>query len=236
MQKNSLNITTIKDLQGYMSLEQINDMLAMARNERDRLFLMILATSGRRISEIVGRKRPLKITYTYNGIEKEKEYPAFKGITPEDIDTHKRMIRFRIIKKRQETYKLKTISDDVFDDLIDYITKHKVPADKEIFNFSRQRGFQIVRDCARRAGINRIGMKKAHPHHFRHSFAVNLLEHSEDPAAIKKIQQMLDHCSLNVTSVYLQFNQEDLRDLQNKVFDGKEKKKGDETHEFEDIL
>jgi len=212
------DIVAIKDLQGYLTPANIDRLISCANNRRDKLLLKILRSSGRRVTEVIGRKKPLQISYTYKSVTKNPIYDGFKGLTPQDIDYEKRMIKFRIIKKKRETYKLKTIDDDTFNELISYIKEKKLELDDELFPITRQRVFQIVRECAKRAMINLVGIKKPHPHHLRHSFAVNILEKSDDPSAIKKIQQALEHSNLNVTSVYLQFKQEDIRELQNKAF------------------
>jgi site-specific recombinase XerD len=47
-----------------------------------------------------------------------------------------------------------------------------------------------------------------HPHTPRHSFAINLVRHNTD---IRRVQMLLSHSSLNVTSVYLQFKESDLK-------------------------
>lgn len=47
-----------------------------------------------------------------------------------------------------------------------------------------------------------------HPHTLRHSFVINLVLHNTD---IRRVQMLLGHSSLNVTSVYLQFKESDLR-------------------------
>lgn len=219
------SIVAIKDLQGYLSLEELDSIINCARYKRDRLLLKLMKSSGRRISEIVGRKNPVEITWTHKGITKTKIHDSFKGLTPSDINYKKKLIRFRIIKKKTETYKLKTIDDSTFDELIEYIQRNEIQLDQEIFDISRQRAFQIVRECADRAGVTMVGVKQPHPHHFRHSFAVNMLESTNDPTAIRKIQQALEHSNLNVTAVYLQFKQEDIREMQNITFGGKKNEK-----------
>jgi integrase/recombinase XerD len=89
-----------------------------------------------------------------------------------------------------------------------YLQDHR-PADRvklgmEDIVFLNRRGagltramvFQIVRDWARDAGIQ----KEISPHTLRHSFATHLLENGAD---LRSIQQMLGHQSITTTEVYL---------------------------------
>jgi len=223
-QQNFKDIVVMKDLAGYLSLNEMDRMIAAANNERDVLLLKLLRSSGRRITEIVGRRHEYHHKYKYKEEIKEKTYPVIKALTPRDIiekddkGVITKMVRFNILKKKTLLTKIKPIDDDTFELLKEYVAKHNIPMDKPIFNLSRVRVFQIVRECAKRAGIGLVGIKEPHPHHFRHSFAVNVIQHSNDPAALRKVQMALEHSSLNVTAGYMQFNQEDLRNMINKTF------------------
>ncbi|MFZ0012266.1 MAG: tyrosine-type recombinase/integrase [Halobacteriota archaeon] len=66
----------------------------------------------------------------------------------------------------------------------------------------------MVNTCGRLAGVN------VHPHTLRHSFAINLVRHNTD---IRRVQMLLGHSALNVTSIYLQFNENDLRQIYDAV-------------------
>jgi site-specific recombinase XerD len=68
-----------------------------------------------------------------------------------------------------------------------------------------------------RAIINKYGAlidRNIHPHTFRHSFAINSVRHGVD---IRRLQQVLGHSNINITAVYLQFNDKDLQDVYAKV-------------------
>ncbi|WP_297807264.1 site-specific tyrosine recombinase/integron integrase [uncultured Alistipes sp.] len=70
---------------------------------------------------------------------------------------------------------------------------------------SRVMVFTIIRDAARRAGID----KTISPHTFRHSFATHLLEGG---AGIRQVQEMLGHESIVTTEIYTHLDGEHLRE------------------------
>ena len=53
-----------------------------------------------------------------------------------------------------------------------------------------------------------------HPHTFRHSYAIHLIRNCVD---LRRLQQLLGHSNIQTTTVYLQFRDQDLRDMYNKV-------------------
>jgi integrase/recombinase XerD len=70
--------------------------------------------------------------------------------------------------------------------------------------FSRKRIWQLVKQCARRAGID----KNVYPHTLRHSFASHLLANG---APLRVIQEMLGHADIATTQVYTHVDQQRLR-------------------------
>jgi site-specific recombinase XerD len=67
---------------------------------------------------------------------------------------------------------------------------------RKIFNFNRATAYSYVRSACRFAGFND---SRAHPHCFRHSFAVNCLLHG---VPITKLQQWLGHSNIMNTIIY----------------------------------
>jgi len=53
-----------------------------------------------------------------------------------------------------------------------------------------------------------------HPDAFRHSYAINIVRNGVD---LRRLQQLLGHSNIQTTTVYLQFRDQDLREVYNKV-------------------
>lgn len=203
------------DLQGYLTLQQIDRLLNSIENPRDKVLIRLMSRTGRRVTEVVGRKAYIHRNATQNI---EVEYPEVPGIRPMDINWDEGLIAFPIIKKKNPMRKLKPVDEKTLIMLHDYITSKGVKDDERIFPITRYRVFQIMRKYCKAAAINFVGVKLPHPHHLRHSFAIHVLKASKDPSDIKKLQMALEHSNINITSGYLQFDQKELRGMVERAF------------------
>ena len=91
----------------------------------------------------------------------------------------------------------------------------KNPASPYIFlshtgkRLDRERIWAVVKDAARRAGIE----KNIHPHTLRHSFASHLLANGAD---LRVIQEMLGHADIATTEIYTHVDAARLREIHRK--------------------
>ena len=166
-----------------LSREEINKVIEATTNIKHKLVLMFLYYAGLRLSEV-------------------------RNLRWQDIDFDRGIIHVKTAKGEKERvvflhFKLKSILEIY-------------GIDKQGLVFKSQRGEkynertiqQIVRNAARKAGIN----KNVGPHSLRHSFATHLLEAGAD---IRYIQQLLGHKSLRTTQIYTHVANRDIKKLAN---------------------
>lgn len=198
--KKKRNSEIMSDLGGYISMDDIDKILENTKYERDYMLFFVMFRCGRRISEMLN----LKVN---------------------DINFEKGTILFNILKKRREFKRYKAVDSEVIYKLKQYIQKNDLSDEDYLFArlkgklpMSRQNAHIIFRKAAEAAGITRVGYKKPHTHHLRHSHAINFLSNSNHPGGLKLLQRQLEHSDIKATSVYLQFSQEDQRKELEKAF------------------
>jgi integrase len=192
---------TMKDLKGYLYPEQIEKIIAAAPSGRDRLLLQVMYRCGRRVSEVLAMRK-------------------------DDILWDEGKIIFNILKRKRPTKEMKPVDGETMELLRQYVSgnagagqewlrKGLEPGDDgRLFPVSRQYVFKMLRNTGKSVGIERVGKKGLHPHHFRHSFAVyevkNNIRTADD---LRKLQMYMGHANLSTTAHYLQFSPDELRDL-----------------------
>ena len=128
------------------------------------------------------------------------------NVTPKDIEFKNSVVNIRKAKGgKQRRVPLDT---ETLKMLSDYVLALNTLEDQPIFPITRAQVFNLVKKYGNMVGV------KIHPHTLRHSFAVHLVRSGMD---LRRLQLMLGHSSLSITQVYLQFNDNDLREAYEKV-------------------
>ena len=204
-------ITPIKDLRGYLEPEEVDRLMEVASNCRDKLLVRIPWRTGIRVSELI-------------------------GIRVQDIDFENRAIVIKVQKMRKrdgkaiERRRAVPIDQGTLDMVKEYLEWRRQFSYKGdlLFPITRQRVGQIYWKLGRRAGIGPIGdpaisqHRKLHCHHMRHSFAIHCVKKG---MTIERLQKILGHSSPTTTSVYLQYSVADLHEDYDKVWEEDEKTK-----------
>ena len=93
-----------------------------------------------------------------------------------------------------------------------------------LFGFNRHRGWQIVRECAQRAGLPKLvnpetgRIHGVSPHKLRDAFAVHAMKLDDSGDGLRLLQEHLGHISFNTTAKYRIVAGEDLRDWYEKLW------------------
>ena len=100
---------------------------------------------------------------------------------------------------------------------------------KVIFGINRHRAWQIVKECAERAGLPKLvnpETGKTHnvsPHRLRDSFAVHAVKLDDSGDGLRLLQEHLGHASFNTTANYRKVAGEELKDWYDKLWQPEEK-------------
>lgn len=163
-----------KKLPVVLSRHEVALILQAASNVKHRTLLMMLYSTGVRISEALSLKIP-------------------------DIDSQRMMIHIRHGKAGRDRYV--PLRSALLEQLRIYWRIHRPKL--WLFPGTRQKGHlasgsaeRICRKIVKEAGLS----KTVTPHTFRHTFATHHLEAGTD---LKTIQVWLGHSSLKTTSIYL---------------------------------
>jgi integrase/recombinase XerD len=97
-----------------------------------------------------------------------------------------------------------------------------------IFGINRHRAWQIVRDCADRAGLSELvnpETGKRHgvsPHRLRDAFAVHAVKLDDSGDGLRLLQEHLGHASFNTTAKYRKVAGEEHREWYDRLWEGQE--------------
>jgi integrase/recombinase XerD len=173
----------------YLLPEDVQKLASEARKgrngERDYLFILFLYQTGLRISEAL-------------------------SLTPAKIDQFEGKPVIDVMGKGKKP-RLISCPENITNKLIAYACHKKLDSQDRFFPFNRIRGWQIIKEAAKKAGFE----KRVFPHLLRHSDAIERLRQTGNP---KALQHHLGHSSISMVLRYLStLTQEDSLRIQQKV-------------------
>lgn len=181
------------DTQGYMIPEEVRIVISHTKNLRDKTILWLLWATGCRLTELL-------------------------MLTVKDVSWRDKVLHMWTLKrKKKRRYQRIVIVDDATIDLVkEYLEAYDV-AEGPLFKLTGRRVQQIVYAAGVAAGIPRVGTKKIHPHHFRHSHCVAWVRANPSMEGLRKLQTRMGHASITTTAHYLQFAFDEQREDVEKV-------------------
>lgn len=123
-------------------------------------------------------------------------------IRPCDLEYHTNMVR--IVKAKGNKQRRVPLAAETLEQLQAYIDANNIGEEEPLFPITQQWVRAIVNKYAKLIG------KNISPHTFRHGFAINSVRHGVD---IRRLQQVLGHTNINITAIYLKFNDQDLQEV-----------------------
>jgi len=210
---------------------QVEKLIAVAGNPRDRAYISTLAKTGIRISEAIQLKvddidfergtltvvhlkerSKLKCPHCKQSLGKRHIFCPGCGNKVEQA------VREKIEQRRQRTIPVDRATLSLIGEYLQWRRRfpYRGPL---VFPFGRQRGWQLVERLGRR-----IGIRGLHPHSLRHLLATTWVNKGLD---VKKLQLLLGHANISTTMGYVDANLEQLRSEYERLWESQE----DETAE-----
>ena len=208
-----------------------------ATNLRDRLLIRLLYYSACRISEALALtiqdidfkqgiivikhlKDRIKLSCPYCGtrLSKVNKYcPGYSRKINKATKEKMEQTRRRILPIEPKTL-----------EMLKEFTDRGGPVNRDgqllIFGINRHRAWQIVKQCADKAGLSRLvnpETGKSHsicPHKLRDAFAVYAVKHNDSGDGLRMLQEHLGHTSISTTMRYRKVAGEEHREWYNKLW------------------
>jgi len=223
----------------YLDLEQIKLMEEAAGCFRDRLLIRLLFRLGCRVSEALAMtvddidlsKGSVTILHLKSGAKLLCPYCHARMAQAHQFCPACGNKVEKVMRRETERRKLRTlpVDPDTLHMLKDYVRRGG-PVCREgkkfIFGINRHRAWQIVRDCAQRAGLSRLlnpetgRTRGISPHRLRDAFAVHAVKADDSGDGLRLLQEHLGHSSFNTTAQYRKVGGREHRDWYEKLWRG----------------
>jgi len=225
-------------MEAYLQIEETERLEKAAKCTRDRLLINVLARSGCRISEATALT-PNDIDFEHGTVRIQHLKSRIKISCPQCSARLGKAHTFcpkcgvkveQTVAKELEQRKMRTLplDDDTLALLNDYIRRGG-PVTKNgkllIFGINRHRAWQIIKDCADRAGlgdlVNPVTGRKygVSPHRLRDAFAVNAMKHDDSGEGMRMLQEHLGHASFDTTARYRKIAGDEHRQWYSKLWE-----------------
>jgi integrase/recombinase XerD len=95
---------------------------------------------------------------------------------------------------------------------------------KLIFGINRHRAWQIIKECAEKAGLPKLinpetgRVHNVSPHKLRDAFAVHAMKCDDSGDGLRLLQEHLGHVSFNTTAKYRKVASQELKQWYNKLW------------------
>lgn len=236
MKDKSRPVRTSRTGKAYLEADEVARLEKAATNMRDRLLIRLLFRLGCRVSEALGitvedidlaagtvtiehLKTRMKLSCPHCGARLGRSHIY----CPECGERVEKMVAEAKEHRRMRTL---PIDDSTLNMLKEYIRRGGPvyqKGKKFIFSINRHRAWQIVKECAEKAGLSDLTNPetgKRHgvsPHRLRDAFAVHAVKIDDSGDGLRLLQEQLGHQSFNTTAKYRKVAGEELREWHQKL-------------------
>ena len=223
----------------YLEPSEIERLEEAAQFLRDKLLIRLLFHLGCRISEALGISvsdidfnqgtvtiRHLKTRINLNCPNCEVRLSKAHKFCPGcGIEVDKAVIN----EKEHQRYRVIPVDANTLTILREYVRRDGPVSRngrKSLFDISRHRAWQIVKDCAQRAGLPRLinpesgKLHNVSPHKLRDAFAVHAVKLDDSGDGLRMLQEHLGHRSITTTMRYRKVSGEEQREWYEQLWNG----------------
>ena len=224
-------------VKAYLEVDDVMRLERAAVCIRDKLLIRLLSRLGCRVSEALALKVE-DIDFAHGTVTIQHLKSRLKlscprcGVRLGRSHTFCRRCGVKVeeaLVQQQERRRVRTlpIDGDTSRMLRDYIRRGG-PVQREgkmlVFGINRHRAWQIVRDCADRAGLPSLinpetgRVHNVSPHRLRDSFAVHAVKCDDSGDGLRLLQEHLGHQSFNTTAKYRKISGEEQKEWYRKLW------------------
>jgi integrase/recombinase XerD len=232
-------------MRAYLEPEDINKLEEAADFLRDKLLIRLLHYSACRISEALSltvqdidfTRGTIIIKHLKNRIKQScpgcgTRLSKSNKYCPGCAQKVNRVVKEKFEQTRR---RILPIDNKTMEVLREYV-KRGGPINRDgqllLFGINRHRAWQIVTECAIKAGLPRLinpETGKVHnvsPHRLRDAFSVHAVKHDDSGDGLRMLQEHLGHASISTTMRYRKVAGEEHQQWYNKLFQGEGKTDG----------
>jgi integrase/recombinase XerD len=221
----------------YLEPSEIEKLEEAAQYLRDRLLIRLLFHLGCRVSEALGIEVD-DIDFKQGRVTIQRLKERIKLSCPEcgtrlgRIHKYCPVCGIKISKataqeREHRRYRSLPVDENTIVMLQEYVSRGgaRTKNGKQLlFDMTRHRAWQIIKDCAERAGLPRlinVESGKEHnvsPHRLRDAFAVHAVKLDDSGDGIRLLQEHLGHQSITTTMRYRKVSGEEQKDWYDKLW------------------
>jgi len=230
-------------MKAYLELKEVELIEQAAEYLRDKLLVRLLFHLGCRVSEALGISVG-DIDFNQGTVTIEHLKTRLKLSCPRCGARLSRTAKFcpgcgsrveKAVAEEKEHRRKRTlpIDEDTLEMLREYVNRGGpvgTNGRQLLFGLSRGRAWQIVRECARRAGVSQLvnpetgEVRGISPHRLRDAFAVHAVKLDDSGDGVRLLQEHLGHQSITTTMRYRKISGEEQREWYEKLWKKKEVK------------